>query len=385
MKISTLSIKVSLLSFLVVCFFSNSVFATSYPVQIEKSEDKIQFLYRNIELLRLEHNQKISSFKTEKEKKEYIDLEFRPKLKNLLFDLNFLKESLNLTLKNPLTLQNNELAQELKGVGINETKWDGYIDVSTLPKLDIELNVFPDPLIDYTTWTEVDPNGRITVSENTIEYAGLTRSETAHIYNDYGVDFFDDDFEHLVSMDKDTDGSMYLWVAGLSNVLKDYYAIYNDNDNAIFLSHGWDNVHAELGELNAGSWYGDQYSSCCTDPRVYVIFERDVNVGTYGTLYGYVYSDASRETLVDTLSLTLHADLDYQYYYALNTYNDSGGNTQSGYIYDLDLSIEIQAETSTGIATASELLVIAYTKQIILLIFFDIMIFLGAIVLINKA
>ena len=49
---------------------------------------------------------------------------------------------------------------------------------------------------DFTAFTEVDPNSRFVATASRITFTGLQRDETAYVYKDKGVDFFDGDFEH---------------------------------------------------------------------------------------------------------------------------------------------------------------------------------------------
>lgn len=44
---------------------------------------------------------------------------------------------------------------------------------------------------DFTTYVEVDPSGRLGVTTNTITATTLNRNQSAHIYKDFGVDYFD--------------------------------------------------------------------------------------------------------------------------------------------------------------------------------------------------
>lgn len=67
----------------------------------------------------------------------------------------------------------------------------------------------------------------------------------------------------------------------------------------------------------------------------YLEIERDEGVGTFGTLYCRIYDDEARTNLVDTLSLTLRANQDLRYVYALNTYES--GTSATGMATGLSL------------------------------------------------
>ena len=55
-------------------------------------------------------------------------------------------------------------------------------------------------LEDFTTYTEVDTAGRLTVTSDTITIENLDRDEDSYIYADKGADFFDGDYEHLLQL-----------------------------------------------------------------------------------------------------------------------------------------------------------------------------------------
>jgi hypothetical protein len=68
----------------------------------------------------------------------------------------------------------------------------------------------------------------------------------------------------------------------------------------------------------------------------YVTVKRDESVGTYGTLYCYIYSNLDRSTLVDTLTVTLTEKQNFQYLFGMISYDGvSGGNDWDGTISNL--------------------------------------------------
>lgn len=63
---------------------------------------------------------------------------------------------------------------------------------------------------------------------------------------------------------------------------------------------------------NDGTLYYDTFTFAAS-VQYYTKFKRDESVGAYGTAYGYIYDDAARTSLLDTLSQALHAKRDYAY------------------------------------------------------------------------
>lgn len=199
-------------------------------------------------------------------------------------------------------------------------------------------------LEDYTTYTAVDPNNRFTVATNLITVNDLSRDEIAYIYADKGIDFFDGDYEHLLDFR----------VASSSSILSTVHPWMLANelgDGRSVLDVGKLGAHAlELTELGVvmnctlresvfeGSIFNDTFAGS-VNTYYYVKIVRDEAVGTFGTLYCYIYTDSERTTLVDTLVLTLHEKRDFRYVYAAASYNFAESKAYDGTIRNLDLGL----------------------------------------------
>jgi|GEM_PF-1428486 len=207
---------------------------------------------------------------------------------------------------------------------------------------------------DFTTYTEVDPNSHITVTASRVAYAGLSTSEDAYVYKDKGVDHFAGDYEHLATVLIDAvtgDGLVFNWV--LANLINDMKGIADAagdyNGAATRYTNSDTSYKVSLYERVGASAYSDVYVGA-VDTIYYLKIKRDEGVGTYGTLYCYIYSDAARTNLLDTLTLTLHEKEDFRYIYACNSYNNASGFTITGYTENLDLQ-EALTILPTGIAS----------------------------------
>src|SRR3972149_712527 len=73
----------------------------------------------------------------------------------------------------------------------------------------------------FTTYTEVDPNSRITVTSTKVSAAGLKRNESAYVYSDKGVNHFSADWGHLLTADD------LLHLAGQDGIVE-IWAVAND-------------------------------------------------------------------------------------------------------------------------------------------------------------
>jgi len=204
---------------------------------------------------------------------------------------------------------------------------------------------------DFTTYTEVDPNSRITVTADRSEWAGLDKNEDAYVYDDKGVNHFDGDFEHLLTIYADTgvEGAHVVpWALG--NVIDSWIPMHDDRCLSISIFYpSTDAPRLDLDEWVGGVRQARDSVNINIDTPYYLTIKRDENVGTYGTLYCYIYSDAARTNLVTTLSIALSEKADYRYIYVTQSANNNTTPyTQSGYSEDLDLQEVVVYPRSRG-------------------------------------
>ena len=104
------------------------------PLTITNNKDELKFLYRAIELLRLEHNEKakemsLGSFR------DYQRNDFEPRNQRLFFEINLLKEKLDLVRnygdeKKPSP--NLKEASDIKEEGKNRKEFDVEINLKEI-------------------------------------------------------------------------------------------------------------------------------------------------------------------------------------------------------------------------------------------------------------
>jgi hypothetical protein len=206
---------------------------------------------------------------------------------------------------------------------------------------------------DFTTYTETDPGNDFTVTSSRITVSTLAENRDSFVYDDKGVDHFDGDYEHLETVyitSQDTSNNVEVYC--LANVIDDFKSIRDVlNEDAIavelFRTTGGD-YQITLKEVDSGTQYADGYVGLNTATLYYLTIERDESVGTYGTIYLYLYDDSDRTSLVDTMSITLHTSKkDYRYVYGIQSFNSGNVQTFSGYTENLDLQ---EAAAAGGIS-----------------------------------
>lgn len=196
----------------------------------------------------------------------------------------------------------------------------------------------------YTLYTESDVAGnRISIDSATqITITSFTRNtdDNVYVYDDFGVNFFDGD------IDADVD-QMITGKTGVGHVYSVMFA------NAIDEANGLDNASADfqgvalntayqffIRECDGGTLYTDATLAQSEDTQYYLTLVRD-DAGA--TLTCYIFDDAARTNLLDTLSLALHNARDFRYCYAVNTFKDALAGTWSGVINNLNLNLPATA------------------------------------------
>lgn len=192
-------------------------------------------------------------------------------------------------------------------------------------------------LEDFTTYTEVDTPGRFTVDSSIrVTVTDADRDEDFHLYSDKGAAFFSADYEHWFTVNY-TGNALYqgtYWA--LANSIGSYNVFSAGDAHDVIIHNGSNAIY--LQEKNAGVNTEDSMING-SGADLYVKAIRDEAVGANGTLYLYIYSDADRTSLTDTLTIALTEKQDFQYVYAVAGTNDAvTGRDWDGYIDSLSLS-----------------------------------------------
>ena len=205
----------------------------------------------------------------------------------------------------------------------------------------------------FTTYIEIDPADKITVTSSIISVASGVQVDS-YVYKDKDVGFFNGNFEHLSEIRTGISGycenENIVW--GLNNDIDDYNGIVANSESELCVgtrnySFSSSKTIVYLREIHNGTVYNDSYSNTSMPSIIYLKIKRDESIGTYGRLYCYVYSDLARTILLDTLQLDLHEKIDFRYVYAFQ-YKDGGCGHS---ISNLDIGIETITDTFTIISS----------------------------------
>jgi hypothetical protein len=179
---------------------------------------------------------------------------------------------------------------------------------------------------DFTTYTEQDPSGYISVTANTIAITDCpTRSAPdTYIYRDLNPNPISGDFIIDFEYYHPSGGYWYIypvWCA-LTNDIDDIKGLYDGSKSFLYIATYINSAARNL--FLAEGYNGIGYTTTPFSASVlkyYVTLSRLCNVGTNGTVYMDVYSDQQRTIKVNHQELALHANLSYRYLFGFNMYN----------------------------------------------------------------
>jgi len=320
------------------------------PVAAKTDADKVAYCYRALERLRLWHNEHGLLVPQKKltlpQFREWQRVEYRPRCVKTCARLNSLRDQRVYYKPDPRTGADDArqvtIDAERKGyklAGLADSSWDQWIDPDKLLAAEVKPPL-PDPTENLTTYTEVDPNSHITPGpggdNDKAAFAGLSREETAYLVTDDGAGFWsgDWDIDGEVYVDANTGTAYFFWLC-FANTASDWKTILDADGDAIGLRFRVGSSQ-HIYENDGGDLYSDDYGAADPSTPYYHSKLRDDDAGTHGTVYDYIYSDAARTTLLDTLSVALHSQLDYRYFFALQSGNYGNNATNDGYINEID-------------------------------------------------
>ncbi|GAI67769.1 unnamed protein product [marine sediment metagenome] len=198
---------------------------------------------------------------------------------------------------------------------------------------------------DFTTYEKYDPNSRIEVTPSRVTWTDLQLNEDARVSFDKGEAHFNGDFEHLLTVKMTggtSDAKSFCWA--LTNVVDDMYSIRIGGGSYLGLffyksptaTHELYLEECDNGERHQSNFVG------ALNTVYYLKIVRDESFGTYGKLSCFIYSDAARTNLLNTIYMSLRTSKkDFQHIFGVNSYNAAvGGYQTSGYSENLDLSEE---------------------------------------------
>ncbi|KKL51439.1 hypothetical protein LCGC14_2295470, partial [marine sediment metagenome] len=214
------------------------------------------------------------------------------------------------------------------------------------------------------TYTEVDPNGRLAQSSSRSVFSALSTNEDAYVIFDKGVNFFNGDFTHDLTIHvtaMDTNTQVPVWM--LANNIGFIKTLY-EADIFFFIFVRIRDVtgqpRIEVLEVD-GSFKYSSSVDVSLDTTYYLRIFRDESTGSFGRISCAIFSDAARTVSVGTAAFNLHTEKrDFRYIYVVNAWNSGIAGTVTGYTEDYelfvstaDLTVTTQAATDVEITTAT--------------------------------
>ena len=182
---------------------------------------------------------------------------------------------------------------------------------------------------DFTTYTENDPNGLLTVTPNSIISIDNTVSSDNLVYKDMGVAFFTGDYTHQfeVTINSGSPGSEANVM--LANAIGDTFSLA-DQDLFGYFEQTGDEFF--FGGRRGGGYSLDFSSSSITFTTKYYITMQRI-----GTLYlAYIRTGSHTGPLFDTLTVTMPATA-WRYVYGFASTDTR--NLSASIIENLDLNL----------------------------------------------
>ncbi len=194
---------------------------------------------------------------------------------------------------------------------------------------------------DFTTYTEVDPDGTHTITASQISFEDRSRGTTDYVVSDKGVDHFDGDFTHQF---------VFQWSGTVTSLANDWWAVANlVGSTAQIQAASGTQRHMRIGsdakvfiQSREGGGVDDSdpmvgATSASTDYYITI-----VNNYAAKTMVLYIRTGSHEGTLVDTLTIAVTTQTDFRYIYGVIGL-DSGTGTADGYLKDLNLNEATEA------------------------------------------
>jgi hypothetical protein len=188
---------------------------------------------------------------------------------------------------------------------------------------------------DFTTYTEVDPNGKLTVAAAKATGVDADRDEDVYLYKDFGANYFDAlniNFEIFIAS---TSGAYALCGMAVANVVGTASSM-GATDVGLFALK----VSAAYYDLRFYRYtVASDVFVCSADTIYYCTLKRSAGSDT---ITCEIYSDAARTTLLDTLSLAGYGTATkWRYLYGFVNWHDHAATATDfdGYVQNLDVLV----------------------------------------------
>ena len=199
--------------------------------------------------------------------------------------------------------------------------------------------VVPSSYEDFTTYTEVDPNNKLSATSTVITGAGQDRQIASYIYKDFGAAYFGGDFEihgrFYIDSATDQGGLCHPITVGndlnVDTTLNDIFHLNANSKNFLSMQVDYNKAITTPRVFLTENYTGFDWGDVAVDTQYYFKFIRDETVGANGTIYFVIYDDEAMTSLVDTLTLALSAKIDFRYLFPAQSFDDNQVSDPGGY------------------------------------------------------
>jgi len=205
------------------------------------------------------------------------------------------------------------------------------------------------------TFEKVDPAEAIEVSASKLTLNSVPENSVAYVYKDLGVDFLSGDIKIDVTVRRASGGGghFYIVVANAIGTERQVFTANEEQQGASILCYGPTVIFQGHEIVASTRYYASTEYQGVLGTVYYLTIVRDEGVGTYGTLYVIIYSDAGRTDPLATLTLTLHSKINFQYIYGYQATGSSNEGSIDGYVEELTIYAQLPT-VSTKAATLAE-------------------------------
>ena len=245
-----------------------------------------------------------------------------------------------------------ESSPEIEAVreAIHTAKQRAYLRLYWTPDItkiiaDTPYEDLPDPNENFTTYTEVDGPGKITVTPPKVAFTAVDRDETTYVYKDFGAGHFTN-LTHLIAHEittKDDNAGISFW--HISDVLGDDFDLLVNSDVITwrYFRNGANNRYI-VQEAVAGDSSNSDFFEYATDEKLWPEIVKDNAVGSFGDVTVEMFNDVDRTSSVDVLNILLRQVFNPRYLSVASSFNSSSsGFDITGYLENYDLQEPVAA------------------------------------------
>jgi hypothetical protein len=320
------------------------------PIAARTDADKRAYCLRALERLRLWHNARSAQVNKRDEpdmlRFEYWRAtEFNPRQASVFGRLDSLRD-----LRMPYDEESDE-AKALyanrvaeKRAGAADSSWDAWVDVEKLPRIGAQ-DLHIDPYEDYTTYTETDTGGYLTVDSATkVSVVNAPRNTDWLMSKDFGARYWNANVSFRVDSivsDGDDAGIIFPIIMTTYSGTQDFYHMFANGYSLLGFRIGkiaGPSSRTVLHEVYGAGLQQTDYWDDAFNVRRYYQMRHDRSIGSYGRVYMDTYSDAAFSSLLDTLTILMQAASAYRSIMSCVCYGGTSSYRVTGDVQHLDLA-----------------------------------------------